>query len=1108
MNIRFYKLIWVLLATIAGLSSCSTPVPKRPVDYVRPEIDTVKPRWIYFSSACLPFGMVNLSPDTWTKGTWNAGYVYDSLYVRCFSHVHAWQMSGIAVMPTTGEFKGHLGMETYKSAFSHDDEIIKAGYHKIVLKDYNITAELTATTRVGLHRYTFPNQEGYILFDTGAYLGPGETVMSSVTQVSDTEIEGYALVAKTRRRSKDTFVYFVARVNQPFENFGAWENGELLPNDTKKVQGKDAGAFMKFTTIDTQTILLKVAISYTSIEGARRNMDAELPHWNFEQVKENALNEWNNWLGRVRVQGGTEAQKIKLYTDLWHLLLGRRIVSDVDGKYCDMTGDTPVIRQIPLDADNKPLYNHHCFDALWGTHWTANIIWTMLYPEVVDALCNTMVDIYKNGGLIPRGPTVGNYSYVMIGDPAVSLFAAAYNKGIRNWDIETAYEGLRKNAFPGGIRDRAGYEFEKHATGGGMKQYAERGYVPEDLPGHGFHKDGAAMTLEYAYQDWCLAQLAKPLGKKDDYEFFIKRSENYKNIWDPSIKYMRPRNQDGSWLKDFEPVGEGYNTKGFCECNSAIYTNYVPHDMKGLITLFGGQESYNNFLNSSFEKAESHNFVAENYRRSLSWVNYENQPGTEMAHLFNYSGAPWLTQKWVRLVKEKAFGDITPYGGYNGDEDQGQMGALGALMAIGLFEVRGGCAVDPIYEITSPIFDKIELDLNPNYYPGKKFTIITKNNSAENMYIQSAYLNGQPLNKCWFKHSVYANGGTLELHLGPEPNKNWGSDPNEMPPSMSDNGYRDGRPEAASRMEARDQGIVLLHGDGPDSCDIYGARDIWVFEDNGTYYMHYDAAGPRGWLCALATSKDLLHWDKKGPVLELGNSKAEDSKSASYGTTFFDGKDWHMFYLGTPNTTKPPARIPAFPYLTMKAKSSSPGGPWIKQYDVIPFRPQPNTYYSVTASPGQIIKNNGEYLQFFSASINNNKIKRTLGIARTKDLDGQWQIDPEPIVPLEEQIENSSLYYEESTKTWFLFTNHIGIEEHEYTDAIWVYWSKDLNKWDTKNKAVVLDNKNCTWSKRVIGLPSVIRVGNKLAIFYDGLQEKGTGHMHRDVGLAWLDLPL
>lgn len=323
--------------------------------------------------------------------------------------------------------------------------------------------------------------------------------------------------------------------------------------------------------------------------------------------------------------------------------------------------------------------------------------------------------------------------------------------------------------------------------------------------------------------------------------------------------------------------------------------------------------------------------------------------------------------------------------------------------------------------------------------------------------------------------------------------------------------YWDGRPTAPLRMDAKDQGVVLKYGAGPGNCDMLGARDVWVFEDDGTYYMHYDAAGPKGWLCALAMSQDLLNWEKKGPVLDFGRPGDDDSKSASYGVTYNDGNDWHMFYLGTPNATPHPNFIPAFPYLTMKAKASGPQGPWVKQKEVVPFRTKPNTYYSITASPGQIIKNGDEYLQFFSATTAkplNIHVRRTLGIARTKDLDGPWTVDPEPLVPIEEQIENSALYYEKSNSTWFLFTNHIGVGRGEYTDAVWVYWSKDLNKWDPKNKAVVLDGQNCTWSKKCIGLPSVVPVGQRLALFYDAPGGNSISHMKRSVGLAWLDLPL
>lgn len=323
--------------------------------------------------------------------------------------------------------------------------------------------------------------------------------------------------------------------------------------------------------------------------------------------------------------------------------------------------------------------------------------------------------------------------------------------------------------------------------------------------------------------------------------------------------------------------------------------------------------------------------------------------------------------------------------------------------------------------------------------------------------------------------------------------------------------YRDGRPAATLRLDAKDHGIVLHHGDGPGECDLLGARDVWVFEDGGTYYMHYDAAGPKGWLCSLAVSTDLVSWEKRGPILDFGQPGEDDSRSASYGVTYHDGEQWHMFYLGTPNVSPAPNLVPSFPYLTMKAKGEGPAGPWAKQKEVVPFRTKPETYYSITASPGQVVKNGDEYLQFFSATTRKPGepcVQRTLGIARTKDLDGPWTVAPKPMVPIEEQIENSTLYYEKTNETWFLFTNHIGIDSHEYTDAIWVYWSKDLNRWDPKNKAIVLDGQNCSWSKKCIGLPSVVQFGERLALFYDAPGGDGTSHMKRNIGLAWLELPL
>jgi predicted alpha-1,2-mannosidase len=745
---------------------------KTPADYVEPRVDTHKSRWFYFASACRPFGMVNLSPDTRTGDDWMHGYIYGDTKIRCFSHIHGWQLYGLAVLPVTGAVPKPWDMNATAAEFSNKDEVVHPGYHKVILTNYGITAELTSTTRVGFHRYTFPkDQTPQVIFNTGA------TLMAPISKSfiyfdGDRSLTGWAEMAATPRRPKPFTVRFAAEFDRPIEKCEGWVDNKMLPGGETKIDGKNAGALLSFAKRD-KPLLLKVAISYVCVPDARGNMQAELPHWDFDRVVRESRDDWNRWLGRIEVEGGSEAQRVKFYTDLWHALLGRRIVSDVYGYYRDMTGPTPEIRRIATGPDRKPRFPHHNFDALWGSQWSLNILWSFAYPEVMDAFCNTMVDIYRNGGLIPRGPSGGNYTYVMIGDPAAPFFAAAYNKGIRNYNVNAAYEGLLKNAQPGGIRDHAGYEHDKDAQGGGMKYYVERGYVPEGIEGTGGHKDGASMTLEYAYQDWCLAQFALALGHKEDAQSLLHRSQNYRNLWDATTRSMRPRNKDGSRLTPFERVGPK-SAKGFTEANAAMYTHFVPQDVPGLIQLFGGPDKYTAALDEQFRLAAKDNFVTEHGKHYFQWVDYGNQPSTAMAHMFNLAGKPWLSQKWVRAVKEQTFGDITPYGGYLGDEDQGQMGSVSALMAMGLFDVQGGAALKPTYQITSPVFDRVTIHLNRDYFPGGEFTIVTRNNSPKNIYIQKTWLNGKPLDRYWFDHADLVRGGKLEIELGPEPNQIWG----------------------------------------------------------------------------------------------------------------------------------------------------------------------------------------------------------------------------------------------------------------------------------------------------------------------------------------------
>lgn len=721
---------------------------RNPVDWVNPQIDTVKPRWFYFNSACRPFGMVNLSPDTQTKGDWNAGYRYNDTTIECFSHLHGWQLAGVATMPVTGR----TAPDKYASEFSHDGEVVRPGYHKVFLKTHGITAELTSTTRVGFHRYTYPaGESARVVLDLAKPLMECRMLDIAVKPAAgDTALEGTFTMSPTSRRPKPFKAYFVACFERPFKAVGDWSKGTAVV-DFGQVKGP---------------LLMKVAISYTGIEGARTNLAAELPHWDFDRIVAESAADWNAWLGRIQVEGGSDAQRVKFYTDVWHALLGRRIVSDTDGRYADNTGPATVIRRGRLP--------HHNFDALWGAQWSLNVLWPLAWPEVMDGFAETMVNMYRHGGLIPRGPSGGNYTYVMIGDPAASFFAAAWHKGIRNWDAQTAYEGLRKNAFPGGIRDHAGYEHRTNANGGGMTYYVDRGYVPEDIPkSQGGHRQGAAMTLEYAYQDWCLAQLARSLGKHEDAALFEKRASNYRKIWDPQVGWMRPRRLDGSWYEPFEPVAEGFAAKGFVESTSAIYSFYVPHDLPGLARLFGGPDAMAERLEGNFKKAEPLRFIADHGKHAVAWVDYENQPSTGMAHVFSHLGRPWRSQYWVRTVHSRTFSDITPFGGYNGDEDQGQMGALSALMAIGLFDMDGGAACQPKFDITAPVFDKVTIRLNPAYHSGKTFVITTKHNRPENGYILSARLNGQPWDSFQLPHALLAAGGTLELELGPQPGS-WG----------------------------------------------------------------------------------------------------------------------------------------------------------------------------------------------------------------------------------------------------------------------------------------------------------------------------------------------
>ncbi|HKK18221.1 MAG TPA: GH92 family glycosyl hydrolase [Opitutales bacterium] len=768
------KLLLLSLAAVTQVLMPGNLFGKAPVDWVDPLIDTDQSRWFYFNSASRPFGMVNLSPDTETKGSWKSGYLYGHKKIRCFSHIHAWQLSGVPVLPIKGEMTGHQGMDAYQSEFSHDDEVVAAGYHKVVLRKYDITAELTSTTRVGFHRYRYPKtKDAYVLVDAGALLAHAPMVDAKVKWVSETQLEGFSLMGQTRRRKKPFPVYFVIEFDRPMTAFGGWEkNGKTksLVSEKEEISGRDSGAYARFDMTTGEPLLMKVAISYTSIEGARRNLDAELRHWDFDKVVRESRNEWNSRLSRIAVEGGTDAQKTKFYTDLWRAMLGRRIVSDVDGAYRDMTGKEPEVRKVPLGEDGKPRFAMHNFDAWWGSHWSLNILWPLLCPEVYSDFCSTSVEMFKHGGLIPRGPSGGNYTFVMIGDHATPAITAAYAKGIRDFDVEKALEGLVRNTEPDGGRYYGGYA--GRPTRRAYDDYNTKGYIPFESALRGLHgKSVSSLTLYNAYHDWCIAQMAAGLGKTDIHDRFIKGASNYQNVIWSEKQSAWVRMKDGSWKPNFRPTGGGARQDGFCETSAAVATFYVPHDPMGLARMMGGPQAAAEKLNGQFEAAEGRRFVVGHNRHGGALVDYGNQEGTGAAHYFNRIGYSWLTQKWARAVQEKAFSGITPRSGYNGDEDQGQMGALSALLAMGLFQFDGGSGIDSSYDITAPVFEKVVIRLSEEYYGGSTVTILAENQGPKNIYIQSATWNGTHLANPWLPHKELVRGGTLKLTLGPNPNK-------------------------------------------------------------------------------------------------------------------------------------------------------------------------------------------------------------------------------------------------------------------------------------------------------------------------------------------------
>ncbi len=822
-------------ATETGATSVSSTGKCDYISWVDPRIESARGRWFFSTPAARPFGMAKLSPHTVNRGQGGGGYNSAVHTALGFCHLHGWMTTGLEVMPTTGgDFSVTEGEAGWKSTFDPKTEIVKPGFHKLFLEKYATWVELTTTRRVGMHRYTYTKDgQPDIVINLGGPAGPMKMKNGRITKVSDTQLEGYY------DRTNGIWggpaavrIFFVIQFEKAFSNFTTY-------HDPKH---NSTSAFVTCDNVSAGDIVqMKAALSFTSIANARANMAAELDHWDFDAVRDESFRIWNTWLGRIDVEGGTDAQRTKFYTDLWHVLLGRHVLNDVGGAYPDYTNGkggngSLKVRQLPLDTDGKPKFNMYNSDAYWLTQWNINLVWGLAWPRILDEFCNASLQMARDGGKLPRGPCGGGYTHIMTACPATMMIVGAYMKGCYTFDPEEAMAIIKDN----------------HSVGGSNMLGADPFYVK-----NGWKPGSAGWTVEMCFQDWCAAQMAGKLGKTDDYEEFMRRSDGWKNLFHTPTGLLLPKNADGRFSHTNPLSG-----RGWVEANAWQASWFTSHDVQGLANLMGGRDEYCRKLNFAFEKEADHDFV---HGYGAGYVSYANQPGCQNAHLFNYAGKPWLTQYWVRRVNEQAYGGTTPQLGYGGhDEDQGQMGGVSSLMSMGLFSVRGTCAVDPIYEITTPVFDKIKIALDNKYYSGSQFVISTRNNTAANTYIQSARLDGRTLNNAWFYHRELADGGTLELVLGPQPNFNWGVDklpPSESLPSLpvrvepSKGSLRlpanSIRLRATVKSEDADPAAgdfavrwELLEGDGQAEFSEPDSADTWAgFDRPGTYTLQAAATG-------------------------------------------------------------------------------------------------------------------------------------------------------------------------------------------------------------------------------------------------------------------------
>lgn len=790
---RLMNLLMLPVVFLSAAACCGRSENIDLTGYVDPNIGTVHSRWFFYTPAAEPFGLAKLGASTngtyGNKDGWEAvGYEDTHTSIDGFPCVHEFQVGGISLMPVTGDVKTVPGPledpdSGFRSRFDKETEDARPGYYSVVLKDYDVKVELTATARTGFQRYTFPaSEKSHILFNIGNRQGESGNVKDAYIECSGNVVSGYVITEpeyiKRYQAGASLPVYFYAVLDRAPESVGVFRYGSGI-SEADEIRGSGAVMSLDYSTEEGDVVTVKIGLSYTSVENAEKNMLAEAADASFDDVMEATMAKWNDELNKIRVYGGTEESRVKFYTGLYHALLGRGLASDVNGAYPKNDGS---VGQIPLGRDGKPAHNHYNTDAVWGAYWNLETLWALAWPEYYNDFVNSQMLVYNETGWLGDG--IAGSRYVSgVGTNMTSIaFAGAYNSGLRDFDVEAAYRAALNNET--GWKDRL--------AGAGkldVKLFVDKGWIPYVSSSDNFamFQEGsqfsASHTLEYSFSSYAVAQWAKALGHNDDYEQLMELSKGWSKLFDESEGLVRPRTPDGRFIDNFDPYE---SWRGFQEGNAMQYTFFVPHDPYGLIEKVGA-DKFNERLDGIFTQARKSIFgggkVAYAFSGLQSPYNHGNQPSLHISWLFNFSGKPWLTQKWVRLICDEFYGTDGEHGyGYGQDEDQGQLGAWYVLAGLGLFDVQGGATVDPTFQIGSPLFDRIEIALSPVNAKGKRFVIEASGNGPESYYIQSAEFNGRPFDRNWLYRSELYDGGTLRLEMGPSPAEGWGT---STPPPYS-----------------------------------------------------------------------------------------------------------------------------------------------------------------------------------------------------------------------------------------------------------------------------------------------------------------------------------